>query len=58
MYMVNALGYFSTPNPNAKGAQQNQLSEQQGMIIGGLMKRLLNQIPARRPQDKERTTEF
>jgi hypothetical protein len=42
VYMVNALGYFSTPAGNAKGGPQNQLSEQQGMIIGGLLKRLLN----------------
>ena len=34
------------------------MSEQQRMIIGGLMKRLLNQIPAKVPGKLERTDDF
>ena len=44
MYMVNALGYSAKNRPKSNDIIQhkNELSEQQGMIIGGLMKKLLN----------------
>ena len=42
-HMLQELGCYDTP-----GGKKNQiLTEQQRMIVGGLMKRLLNQIPAK-----------
>lgn len=54
-HMLHQLGQYDTP----KGSERNNtMSEQQRMVIGGLMKRILNQIPAKIPGKKERSDDF
>jgi hypothetical protein len=54
-HMLQQLGQYDTP----KSGERNQtMSEQQRMVIGGLMKRLLNQIPAKVPGKNVRSDDF
>ena len=54
-HMLHQLGQYDTPK---SGERNNSMSEQQRMVIGGLMKRLLNQIPAKIPGKNERSDDF
>lgn len=57
--ILRTLGCDLTPGGPAKGNDFNQkITEHQRMVIAGLMKRLVNQLPAFEPNTNNRTDDF